>query len=151
MAVLASTHFARYVVVDSLGRGFADLGRHAPESSYLLFSAAFDADRSHRHPDAAYFRELCTSAFAPTADEIWGHCDGYRRTADVDAFVGYLSACSLPIRLVIPGYGETLPDIRSALRAHRRVLDFAFRTRDTKGGELAAELKAFLAEGGDDQ
>ena len=144
MAVLASTHFARFVVVDSLGRGFADRGRHVPESSYLLFSAAFDADPSERRPDTAYFGELCAPAFARTADAIWGHCDAYPGAQDAAAFVSYLTGCSLPIRLVIPGYVETLPEVRSALRDHRRVVEFAAQTAGMRDGPSAIELRAFL-------
>jgi len=147
MAVLGSTHFARYVVVDSLGRGFAELGRHAPKSTYLLFSAAFDVDRSQPDPAVAYFTDLCAPEFAPTADEVWGHCAGYPGAEQAAAFTRYLTECSLPKLLVIPGYVETLSEVRSALRDHRRVVDFAMRAQDMPDHALAAELRAFLAAG----
>lgn len=151
MGVLGSTHFARYVVIDSLGRGPADLGRHVLASTYLLFSAAFDADRSHGALEDAYFRDLCAPAFAATADGIWGHCAGYPGTGDPEAFGRYLRACSLPTRLVVPGYKETLPEVRSALRDQRRVTEFALRARDLPDRALAAEVAAFLTGGQDDQ
>ena len=144
MSALTSTHFARFVLVDSLGRGPVDLGRHVLPRSYLLFSAAFDRGTSPHAGRDAYFSELCGPAFRGTADSIWVHCEDYPGTTQPDAFRNYLRACSLPTRLEIAGYEETLPQVRSALGDHRAVTELALRTQDLEGDAMADAVAALL-------
>jgi len=121
LARLPGTHFARWVVV--------------PELAALLFSSAFDASARD------YLAEI--PARMPTeADAVWGNCEDYPGVGDGERFVRYMEDHRLRPNLFVAGYpNATLPDVREALDARRRLRDLVARAQSMTAEELQAAFR----------
>lgn len=135
------THFARWVIVPHLDRGF---GRHPHRNvlreELLLFTAAVDGD-----PRA--WLEALRAALPEEADAVWSHCAGYPGAADGRAFHAWAVRHDVPNGYSICPYrGATVADIRAALELRERVTRLAIEAQDQSPREVAGALRAAFPE-----
>jgi hypothetical protein len=138
LARLAGTHFARWVIledwVNDPSQGQAD---HL-ESRYLMFTSNFDG------PLDPYLDELCVK-LAPEAQEIWGRCVGCPPEATGPQLKAYLLHNKIDTGFFVAAYPHaTVPQVKAALDARSRLIDFALQAQGLGSDELRrAFLEAF--------
>jgi len=138
LAAVPGTHFARWVVIDDVIYEGPDQGeREHLQHSRLLFTSNFDGKLDP-------YLDALRTGLGESADAIWGHCIGYPRGDDADAFAKYLRHHQVGTSLFFASYGDrTVQDVKRSLALRSKVVEFALRAQ----GLPAAELKAaFLQE-----
>jgi hypothetical protein len=136
LARVPGTHFARWVIIgDVVYEGLEQKERDHLKQPRLLFTSNFDGE-------LAPYLEALRVGLSESADEIWGHCRGYPRSADARAFTDYFAAHQVNNSLFFAAYGDrTVADVRRSLALRTELIDFALRAQ----GLGAVELKrAFL-------
>jgi hypothetical protein len=132
LARSARTHVARWVIIDRLPTTAVP----RPDRLrlwQLLFSASFDGE------EESYLREL-VDILGEEVAAIWSHCVGFPG-ASADAFVPWLREHRVRNSFFFSAYpNATVHDVRNALAARDRVLEFALRGQDL---DPAARLRAF--------
>lgn len=124
---VADVQFARWVVIDQLLTDWPGAPRRASrlKSQYLLFSADLTApaDRADRLPES-FLRDLAT-VIPTTCNAVWGKCRGFPGTADVEAFVDYLTRSRIEMALYYARFPDATPDdIARALEVRRQLAEF---------------------------
>lgn len=128
-ARMASTHFARFVVLDRWATAAPGWRSSRPPLQHLLFTST-----SNSPPDE-HIEELRV-CLGPWADEIWGQCVGYPGSASPRDFRRYLRHNRLRISLAYRAYAATVPEVRAGLDLRRRHAEFARAQQGRSDAEL---------------
>jgi len=136
-ARVASTHFARFVIVPSLLDGD---GEPIGQRSYLLFTADFDGARER------WIKEIAARS-ADELDGALGHCDGYPGSADAVAFRAYLDRHDVGVGFSVISYTATVERIHRSLERQHELRALAARASALSPGELQDEWRSRLAAG----
>jgi hypothetical protein len=132
------THVARLTVVAALED--RKLDPDPSTGSFLLFATDLEGD-------AAAHLERLRNGFGHEADRIWGHCAGYPGTRRARAFRDWMLAHRIPTGFsVVPYPRASVQEVRDALAARRRLVEFALRARAMDDDTLKSE---WLREFGD--
>ena len=132
------THVARLTVIDGLEN--RELKRDPESDSYLLFSTDIDGD-----PEVHV--ERLRTGLGEQADAIWGRCAAYPGASRARAFRGWMLEHRVPAGFTVAPYRNTsVEDIREALDARRRLVEFELAAAGLGPAELKA---AWLSEFGD--
>jgi hypothetical protein len=126
-ARVASTHFARFVLIPALLDG--NLEPVGPPCSYLLFTADFDVCRR------TWLRAVAERS-GGELDAVLGHCVDYPGSADVRALGSFVSRYSVGVGFSVASYNATVAKIQSSLDRQSKLRDFAAKS----GGLSAREL-----------
>jgi hypothetical protein len=137
LARLSQLHLSRIHIFDELVAqpGHAAEKLDAPQ---LVFTSSFDG------PLDRYLDDIAEKV--PEADEWWGHCVGYPGRSDKAAFRAYIRAHKVDTQLFANAYpGATVQDVKRALAARERVIDFAVAAQGLDAAELQRRFRAELA------
>jgi hypothetical protein len=134
LARVPGTHFARWVVIDTVV--FEGGGQHRDrlQNAQLLFTSNFDG------PLDPYIEGLRVG-LAADADAIWGQCDGYPEGPE--RFADYLRSHQVDTALFFAAYGQfTVEEVKANLLLRTRLIEFAMEGQATGAARLQS---AFLA------
>jgi hypothetical protein len=134
-ARVASTHFARFVIVPSLLDGD---GEPVGQRSYLLFTADFDGATER-------WMEEIAQLSGDELDDALEHCDGYPGSRDAAAFRAYLRRHDVGAGFSVISYAATVERIRSSLTRQRELRALAERAGALSAGELQSEWRSRFA------
>ncbi len=127
---LAGTHFARWAMLDDWISDPAQPHEDHLRCAYLIFTSNFDG------PLDAYLDELC-DRLAPEAPEIWGRCCGCPPGASGAPLKAYLLHNKIDTGFFVAAYPDaTVAEVKAALVARARLIDFAVRAQDMSRDEL---------------
>jgi hypothetical protein len=130
LARLAGTHFARWVILDDWVNDPSQLREDHLQSRYLIFTSNFDG------PLDPYLDELCVK-LATEAREIWGRCVGCPAEAAGPQLKAYLLHNKIDTGFFVAAYPHaTVPQVKRALDARSRLIDFAVRAEGLGPDEL---------------
>jgi Dyp-type peroxidase family len=131
---VASTHFARWVVLDQLVYEAFGQKPDPLRTPYLLFTASANGDVD------GYLHRLRACA-GETADAVWGTCLGYPGTRDPERFVRFLSRHRITPTLPFAAYPDaTVAEVRESLARQHRFTEFAMRVQ---GQDAATVVEGF--------
>jgi hypothetical protein len=133
-ARMASTHFARFVVVDRWTTAPAGWRSARPPLQHLLFTST-----SNSPPDE-HVEELRV-CLGPVADEVWGQCVGYPGSASPRLFRRYLLHNRLRVSLAYRAYAATVGEVRAGLDLRRRHAAFARDQQEWDDQELRVRFR----------
>lgn len=136
LASVATTHLARWVVIDDAPfEGYpATVDRFA--SKYLLFTSCFDGE-------LAPYVELLRTRIPDTINAVYQHCHGFPGTSDARAFFDYITRCQVKTSFFFGAYPTASVDqVLRALEAQRRVARFIEQQQDA-GPAPAALQQSF--------
>jgi hypothetical protein len=133
-ARMASTHFARFVVLDRWTTAAPGWRSSRPPLQHLLFTST-----SNSPPDE-HVEELRV-CLGPLADQTWGQCVGYPGSESPRLFRRYLLHNRLRVSLVYRAYAATVGDVRAGLDLRRRHAAFALAQQGWSDEELRARFR----------
>jgi hypothetical protein len=138
-ALLPRTHFARWMILDDWNETKSQPKKDHLLSRYLIFTSNFDGKLS------SYLDELCDK-LAPRAGEIWGRCVGCPDHAAGAALKAYLLHNKINTGFFVAAYPHLrVSDVRRAVDARARLIDFAISSQGLNPADLQRAFKAEFA------
>jgi hypothetical protein len=135
LAQLASTHFARWVIVPQLVYGGRPQKPDTLLSQYLLFTTTFDG------PEDSYLADMC-ARIPVEIDAVWGNCAGYEGCEPASRFAGYLGRHRIRTGLFVAAYPDaTVSEVQEALELRERLIAFVTRADRMDDASLQAEFR----------
>ncbi len=128
-ARIASTHFARWVVIPALLGGD---GEPAEAPAYLLFAADFDGP-------LVDWSAAVAEQIGADIDRVFEHCDGYRSAGGRRGLLDFLRTHRIPVGFSVISYDATVARIRQSLGLRRGLREFAVASQALDAGELRRE------------
>jgi len=137
---IATTHFARWVIVADFVSDASQPHSESLPGPYLLFSATFDGTLEH------YLDDLCAQIRAEAA-EIWGCCIGAPDPPAGPALQGYLRHNQIDTGVFFAAYpGASVALVKDALLIRDKTIAYAVESQGLPAKEMrAAFLKEFDA------
>lgn len=133
-AKVTSTHMARLVLLDDVVYVGTPAVEDHLESHYLVFETNFDGDLD------AYLERLAKDA-AHEVNAVWGHCEGFPGTENLDAFKKYMKKCQVPTTFFFAAVNNKT--VGQALKALQIKNAFAAFVEDNQGKPPEELQKAF--------
>ncbi len=140
LARMATTHFARFLVLHDLVYQGPPQVRDSLQSAYLIFVSNFDGDIES-------YLESMLDLMADEAEQVWGLCVGFPGTADRELLLAYLLHNQVDTTFFVSAYPDaTVLDVRNSLTVRRRMADFAVAAQSLDPTELMAQWRADFGE-----
>lgn len=131
---LADHHYARWLVISELHYNGPPQKPDVLRSPYLMYSACFDTMDLNQ-----YLRRLAEH-LGPYADQVWGHCVGYRGSPDL---ARYLTHNSIPLSVLFAEYPEaSVAQVQAALQRRTDLAQFVVAIQQEKPPPPPAALRS---------
>ncbi len=131
-ARVASTHFARWVLIAALLDGNGEPAEAG--QAYLLFTADFDGSLEG-------WAAAVANVIGPDVDRVFDNCHGYLGSSDASVFLGFMREHRIDAGFSIVSYRATVKAIRESLELRHALREFASASQGLKPGELRGAWK----------
>ena len=143
-AYLATTHLARWVILDEAPFESIPAKVDHFQSKYLLFTSNFDGAGDSSDVALARYVESMRTAIPGILARLYGHCVGFRGTSDARAWLNYVKECQVTTTFFFGAYPDASVDqVLRALEMQKRVGDFIADQQDARPTPAALQ-KAFI-------
>lgn len=137
-AKVATTHLARWVVINDVIFEGAPAHQDHLKSQYLLFTSNFDGDLK------AYLN-LLWEKIPDVVKELWGHCVGFPGTNDAEAFRRYIEKCQIKTSFFFADVNDaSLEKTLRALFGQKEFVTFVEDNQGKPGDQIHAAFKTLM-------
>lgn len=130
---VATTHLARWVVIDEAPYESEPAKVDHLESKYLLFTSNFDGGTLDDATALDDYLELLRTQIPDVIQRVYSHCVGFPGTSGRIAFQSYMLRCRIPTTFLFGAYGQaTQEQVQRSLGLQRTLSDFVLAQQATR-------------------